>query len=291
MKRAVTGERNPRVSFNGQGLMERNSSRTRHSHEFSRGRRPAFDRNGAGTHVQRGRDSNPLNYRALEKVCDSNSPDEGILDLFNKSKRFEALLEAEEIRPDLMKLVIRAIHMCCLPNDKKEIANKLLRMVIKTNFLQLHLTKFISQMSNDSAFSDNYEPDRLVLLLAEVFLELLQRFEQDVIHFIPSAQLNETVGNLKSKGLLEDAETLEKKLHQVKEYKDDINRRKTVRQNQSHRTPPEDFRKMSVIPQAADLRPYSKPFLRENVVDGKYLDQDHYLDVQFRLLREDFILP
>ena len=147
MKRAVTGERNPRVSFNGQGLMERNSSRTRHSHEFSRGRRPAFDRNGAGTHVQRGRDSNPLNYKALEKVCDSNSPDEGILDLFNKSKRFEALLEAEEIRPDLMKLVIRAIHMCCLPNDKKEIANKLLRMVIKTNFLQLHLTKFISQMS------------------------------------------------------------------------------------------------------------------------------------------------
>ena len=271
--------------------MERNSSRTRHSHEFSRERRPAFDRNGAGTHVQRGRDSNPLNYRALEKVCDSNSPDEGILDLFNKSKRFEALLEAEEIRPDLMKLVIRAIHMCCSPNDKKEIANKLLRMVIKTNFLQLHLTKFISQMSNDSAFSDNYEPDRLVVLLAEVFLELLQRFEQNVIHFIPSAQLNETVGNLKSKGLLEDAETLEKKLHQVKEYKDDINRRKTVRQNQSHRTPPEDFRKMSVVPQAADLRPYSKPFLRENVVDGKYLDQDHYLDVQFRLLREDFILP
>ena len=120
---------------------------------------------------------------------------------------------------------------------------------------------------------------------------MLQRFEQDVIHFIPNAQLNETVGNLKSKGLLEDAETLEKKLHQVKEYKDDINRRKTVRQNQSHRTPPEDFRKMSVIPQAADLRPYSKPFLRENVVDGKYSDQDHYLDVQFRLLREDFILP
>ena len=206
--------------------MERNGSRTRHSHsssEFSRGRRPAFDRNGAGTLVQRGRDSNPLNYKALEKVCDSNSPDEGILDLFNKSKRFEALLEAEEIRPDLMKLVIRAIHMCCSPNDKKEIANKLLRMVIKTNFLQLHLTKFISQMSNVSAFSDNYQPDRLVLLLAEVFLELLQRFEQDVIHFIPSAQLNETVGNLKSKGLLEDAERLEKKLHQVKEYKDDIN--------------------------------------------------------------------
>ena len=210
------------MSVEGQGCIERNDSGKGQSRGFSPERRREIDRNGRESHgeagIQQKRDPKPLNYMALYKICNSNSPDEGILDLFNNSKRFEALLKTETIRPDLMKLVIRAIHVCCSPNDKKEIANKMLRMVIKTNFLQLHLTKFISQMSDVSELGDNYEPDKLVLLIAEVFLELLQRFEQDVIHLIPNAQLNETVEDLKSKGLLEDAETLEKKLKQVKEY-------------------------------------------------------------------------
>ena len=283
------------MSVEGQGFIERNEGGTWQSRGFSQERRREIDRNGRESHgeagLQQKRDPEPLNYMALDKICNSNSPDESILDLFNNSKRFEALLKTETIRPDLMKLVIRAIHVCCSPNDKKEIANKMLRMVIKTNFLQLHLTKFISQMSDVSELGDNRQLDKLVLLLAEVFLELLQRFEQNIIHLVPSAQLNETVGDLKSKGLLEDAETLEKKLQQVKEYKDEINRRKTTHPDEPQLTPPEDFRDMSVIPGVADLEPHNKPFLRKNVVDGRYLDQEHYLDVQFRLLREDFILP
>lgn len=34
-----------------------------------------------------------------------------------------------------------------------------------------------------------------------------------------------------------------------------------------------------------------RPFLRRNKVDGSYHDAEHYLDVQFRLLREDFVRP
>lgn len=33
------------------------------------------------------------------------------------------------------------------------------------------------------------------------------------------------------------------------------------------------------------------PFLRKNIVLGKYDSSNHYLDVQFRLLREDFVRP
>ncbi|XP_052131340.1 NFX1-type zinc finger-containing protein 1-like [Frankliniella occidentalis] len=33
------------------------------------------------------------------------------------------------------------------------------------------------------------------------------------------------------------------------------------------------------------------PYLRRNVVVGPYNDVEHYLDVQFRLLREDFVRP
>lgn len=39
------------------------------------------------------------------------------------------------------------------------------------------------------------------------------------------------------------------------------------------------------------MRTDSEPFLRPNIIKGSYPDVDTYLDVQFRLLREDFFMP
>lgn len=53
---------------------------------------------------------------------------------------------------------------------------------------------------------------------------------------------------------------------------------------------PDDFREISIYPYYSDI--LRETFVRKNVVDGKYVGGiDHYLDVQFRLLREDFIRP
>lgn len=55
--------------------------------------------------------------------------------------------------------------------------------------------------------------------------------------------------------------------------------------------PPDDFRTLSVIPDEEDMRVDVQPFLRPNLERGSYTDVEHYLDVQFRLLREDFFMP
>lgn len=55
--------------------------------------------------------------------------------------------------------------------------------------------------------------------------------------------------------------------------------------------PPDDFRDLSVIPTQEDILTGERPFLRRNKVDGSYHNAEHYLDVQFRLLREDFVRP
>ena len=56
--------------------------------------------------------------------------------------------------------------------------------------------------------------------------------------------------------------------------------------------PPECFRDIQVLPQPLELNPESqKPFLRANITIGSYKNWDHYLDVQYRLLREDFMGP
>lgn len=53
--------------------------------------------------------------------------------------------------------------------------------------------------------------------------------------------------------------------------------------------PPDDFRHLSLYPTTEDLFNTQRGFVRPNIIKGAYKNVEHYLDVQFRLLREDFI--
>ncbi|KAI1714330.1 AAA domain-containing protein [Ditylenchus destructor] len=56
--------------------------------------------------------------------------------------------------------------------------------------------------------------------------------------------------------------------------------------------PPQNFRNLSVIPVREDFEEGDKTvYLRPNKIHGNYDDGEHYLDVHFRLLREDLIRP
>ena len=241
------------------------------------------------------REHEPLGYKALEDICNSSSSEDGIWNLANKSKRFEALLNSKsDIRPDLMKLIIRAIHMCCSSDRVTEHAEQMLRLVFKSKFLYHHLSKFINQMPFNSPLDGEFQSDEVISHLSETFLELLERFGREIVDTVPFGLLNDAFEELKSKSLLREGDTLSKKILRVKDLKDEIIRRKTKsvqNQDESELEPPENFRQLSVIPHSADVNIQCKPFLRVNVVDGSYKDLEHYLDVQFRLLREDFIIP
>jgi len=55
--------------------------------------------------------------------------------------------------------------------------------------------------------------------------------------------------------------------------------------------PPNDFRRLSIMPKWADVCTEMEPFLRPNIINGKYPEVNYYLDVHFRLLLEDFFNP
>ena len=55
--------------------------------------------------------------------------------------------------------------------------------------------------------------------------------------------------------------------------------------------PPNDFRAIQILPKREDIFREDNPYLRENLVKGHYTDLEHYLDVHFRLLYEDFQAP
>ena len=55
--------------------------------------------------------------------------------------------------------------------------------------------------------------------------------------------------------------------------------------------PPEDFRSIPIIPKVEELLSGVKAFLRPSLIKGQYPSAKDYLDVHFRLLREDFVDP
>ena len=193
-----------------------------------------------------------------------------------------------------MKLIIRAIHMCCSSDRVTKHADQMLRLAINSKFLPFHLSKFINQMSFNSQLTGEFQPDEVISHLSETFLALLQRFGREIVDTVPLGLLSEAFEDLKRKSLLREGDTLSQKLLRVIDLKDEIIRRKlksAQNQDESELEPPENFRQLSVILHSVDLNIHCKPFLRVNVVDGSYKGLEHYLDVQFRLLREDFIIP
>ncbi|KAK2703797.1 hypothetical protein QYM36_017839 [Artemia franciscana] len=68
-------------------------------------------------------------------------------------------------------------------------------------------------------------------------------------------------------------------------------RRLTKIGESSSMQPPDDFKEYSVIPTTEDLMATEKQFIRPAIVDAPYKSVDDYLDIQLRLLREDFIFP
>ena len=61
--------------------------------------------------------------------------------------------------------------------------------------------------------------------------------------------------------------------------------------NASSKPPPDDFRQQSILPTYQELTPSYRPYLRPHIVNGAYPNADHYFDVHFRLMKEDFIQP
>ncbi len=55
--------------------------------------------------------------------------------------------------------------------------------------------------------------------------------------------------------------------------------------------PPDLYKEISIIPSLSEVISNEKIFLRKNITTGSYKNVEHYLDVNFRLLREDFLQP
>ena len=212
------------------------------------------------------------------------------------------LLNAVDVRPDMVELAIAVMAKACTCKTSPANVLQLLNMLRTSNFLSHHVTSCVTRMlSSPSSYNVSCIRDLLTL-----FWQLVVRMPSGSHMMLrPSfAAVECVVASLRERSLASPATQPKEENNNIEAIWTEMNRIKTEMSNRDvavrlsvdempadYVNPPESFRSLSICPTLADLHFRGEVFLRVNKVRGAYQDLDHYLDVQFRLLREDFMSP
>ncbi|XP_022807780.1 NFX1-type zinc finger-containing protein 1-like [Stylophora pistillata] len=207
--------------------------------------------------------------------------------------RFKLLLRSKEKQHNsnefIMDLTCVLAIVCNAPAGEKR--NNILSTLKGSIFLKLKIPSLLDRSVGPVISGDQTSQERLIQWLIKIFTKFLMQFQSSYAD-IPYEQLKRAFDawNIDRKGEIEN------ELKDLKRARDDI----IIGENQRHgrryidkagHKPPNDFRDIPICPTNEELRSNERPFLRKNVTKGRYDDAEHYLDVQFRLLREDFLEP
>ena len=241
-----------------------------------------------------------ITFKQLKEIL-SKEPAEVLLELSTDRNGFNELLNQDKLSMDLMALILTAVAEACRCTSAPNNLRTFLASVWHSQFVQFHLQHFViclptgRDANNPDAIDEKPVGDLVTLSRA-----LLQHF--------PSS--NNEVGVLLillESTITSDDESQHKvppeTVSHIVELKEIYETIASQRVNKSTKpgdnvlmdsqnlTPPDDFRSVQIVPNINELRDTNLPFLRQNLIKGKYTDTKHYLDVQFRLLREDFVAP
>ena len=213
------------------------------------------------------------------------------LPFFNLLKDHRTIENNSKIR--LVIQIIYNITKCSNPREEKVVI--LLSQIGSDTYTMFHfnLAMFIRKMPTEQAQKERDENFRTFGQLIHICTQLLTICPQHSAHLLPLHDLRGTAESLEQTNprysvLVSSCDEL-KKLHtQVTSHG---NRQSSDRPNKGTHAPKENYCNMPILPRVAEITQKSKPDLECNIVEGSYTDWNHYLGVQFCLLREDFISP
>ena len=164
---------------------------------------------------------------------------------------------------------------------------------------QLRLQLLLHEMPRESRRHIQEENPNYLGYLAEIGLFALDKIPSTVILTFPFLQLRNAADELIKQG--QRVGTLKNKMDELTSKftlaREEllVSKKRQTNSEQSieeYPEPPQCFRDVQVLPSPEEIESdLKRPFLRPNVIRGAYKDWQHYLDVQFRLLREDFVGP
>ncbi|XP_030319243.1 NFX1-type zinc finger-containing protein 1 isoform X1 [Calypte anna] len=289
---AWEGAREPRNGQENEGRVRRMQS----------GENPHFYQNptpGGANLSEQPQQVKRIGYKFLESLLQKD-PSEVVITLAS-SLGLKELLSQTAMKPNLLQLVCQVLQKACSSRMDRQSVQQLLGLVRESNFLKICLPQYVSDMITEAvpAVRQKYPVHihNIVLLL------------QDLISVFPASSVQKismlltvlptSLNALRASGV-EITEETEKNLNKVQmlvQHLQEKKREGTLRADNCTLMQPwtdsqeETYRTMTIYPTYNELHHDEKPFLRPNIVSGRYESTSIYLDTHFRLLREDFIRP
>ncbi|XP_063601578.1 NFX1-type zinc finger-containing protein 1-like [Penaeus indicus] len=237
----------------------------------------------------------PIGRKQLELLLDQH-PDLVVLELLREQSGYQLYLQQDIVCNDSLILLIRVLARACSAKSNKQNLFELFCMTCEQKFMDRLCAFSMTIKRQYPSEASTYFLNLHIFL--ETFATAMTTNAIDRIADLTDTCIS-ALGILQDQGFVE-AEVKEK-YEELQKMLSEAREKWTHKKSQAstHKgkymmddmEPPDDFRELPVHPVAYDLSKQQRPFLRRNIVEGKYKDGQHYLDIQFRLLREDFVRP
>ncbi|KAF9797452.1 hypothetical protein SFRURICE_005928, partial [Spodoptera frugiperda] len=256
---------------------------------------------GSGRVSQPHHNKRYMGFRALQEIADAEEKD--VLQKINERREaFMNIVNAPIEKHDVFVLLVGILSKVT-QSPFVELKSKLILDICNSDFINQLQTYLVGL-----PFVLNKTPNNLYWNDQSQFWKNLITFCGDIVDTSPATAIRKfkalvegvmkmCLGTLRDKHgfvLSEDCVTkLEEICQKMISYEDRYQstlRGEASTSDSADLQPPENFRDLNVVPTKLDLFDM-QPFLRPNIVEGSYNDVEHYLDVQFRLLREDCFGP
>uniref|UniRef100_A0A8V1A0C1 Zinc finger NFX1-type containing 1 n=1 Tax=Gallus gallus TaxID=9031 RepID=A0A8V1A0C1_CHICK len=240
-----------------------------------------------------------VGYKFLESLLQKDSSE--VVITLASSSGFKELLSQTSMKPGFLQLICQVLRKACGSRMDRQSVQQLLGMVKESNFLKICLPQYVSDMVTEAVPAVRHQyPEHIgniILLL------------QDLISIFPSSSVQKismlltvlpaSINALRASGvqITEETEKNLSKVQMLVQHLQEKRREGTLRADNYTLMQPqadgqeETYRTMTIYPTYDELHHDVKPFLRPNIVSGRYESTNIYLDTHFRLLREDFIKP
>lgn len=233
---------------------------------------------------------NNLDHQRLHELSDMN-PDDLSSELVESIDGLNSFLQVSDLKGESVQLLV-TIFLKVNESSKRSDVLDVMSSLIGSQLIKIHLSKMFQKLLLcDDIVDDKRRFLEEVLALFEIFSEIFPSSAID----LPMAELMLVLSRLdldnKEEQLLRVTDLVNKREQQLKEK---MKRQVVVTRKPTVGTdgpPPEDYRSLSVVPTASDITPGKEPYLRPIKTQGKYSDGEEYLDIQFRLLKEDLVAP
>ncbi|GAB1606748.1 NFX1-type zinc finger-containing protein 1-like, partial [Argonauta hians] len=185
----------------------------------------------------------------------------------------------DPVELDTTTLFLKVLRQSFKSNSLKELNNNILTILMSSTFFE-HVNNVIAPMryitNKKKSFLDE------ILNLFQLILTVTPSHHVKVMHTIGIIQMT-VRGSIKE---------LTPKIQELQNLLQSICSSKQRKEEQDSKPNfSKDFRELPLVPTFEEITSNTLPVLRKNITKGVYEDLEHYLDVQFHLLREDFVGP